>query len=72
VRSMNCAESTLIEIGSMWPKEKKRQSEVRESKPLDREIEEDILTRNMDRGQLSKWKNPPMDALDHFAGKKER
>jgi hypothetical protein len=26
----------------------------------------------MDRGQFSKWKNPPMNAFEHFAGKKER
>jgi hypothetical protein len=38
---------------------------------LDEEIEDDILARKTDRGQLSKWKNPPMDALDHLAGNKE-
>jgi hypothetical protein len=38
---------------------------------LDGEIEEDRSTRKMDRGQLNKWKNPPMDALEHLAGKKE-
>jgi hypothetical protein len=69
---VNCAEDKLTEIGSKWPKEKKRRSEVRESKSLDGEIEEDRSTRKMDRGQLSKWKNPPMDALEHLAGKKER
>jgi hypothetical protein len=34
--------------------------------------QEDRSTRKMDRGQLNKWKNPPMDALEHLAGKKER
>jgi hypothetical protein len=65
-------EDKLTEIGSKWPKEKKRRSEVRESKSLDEEIEEDISTRKMDHGQLSKRKNPPMDSLEHLAGKKER
>jgi hypothetical protein len=39
---------------------------------LDEEIKEDISARNMDHGQLSKWKNPPMDALEHLTRKKER
>jgi hypothetical protein len=26
----------------------------------------------MDRGKISEWKNPQMDALEHLAGKKER
>jgi hypothetical protein len=39
---------------------------------LNEKIKDDRSTRNMDRGQLSKRKNPPMDALEHLAGKKER
>jgi hypothetical protein len=39
---------------------------------LDEEIEEDRSARKMDRGQLSKQKNPPIDALEHLVGKKER
>jgi hypothetical protein len=41
-------------------------------KSLDEEIEDDRSTRKMDRGQLSKWKNPPLDALEHRARRKER
>jgi hypothetical protein len=69
---VNSAEDKLTEIGSKWPKEKKIRSEVRESKSLDREIEEDRSVRKMDRGQLSKQKKPQMDVLDHLIGKKER
>jgi hypothetical protein len=39
---------------------------------LDEEIEEYKSTRKMDCGQLSKWKNPLVDALEHLMGKKER
>jgi hypothetical protein len=39
---------------------------------LDKEIKEYRSVRNMDHGKLSKWKNPPVDALEHLAGKKER
>jgi hypothetical protein len=39
---------------------------------LEEKIEEDRSTRNMDRGQLSKWKKTPTDALEHLVGKKER
>jgi hypothetical protein len=42
---------------------------VREDNLLD---EENRYTRKMDRGKLSKWKNPPMDDLEHLAGKIER
>jgi hypothetical protein len=62
----------LTEIRSKWLKKKKRRSEVRENKSLDEKIEENRSTRKMDRGQLSKWKNPPIDALEHLVGKKER
>jgi hypothetical protein len=53
-------------------KEKKRWSEVKKSKPLDEEIEEDRPARKTDHGKISKRKNPSVDALDHLAGKKER
>jgi hypothetical protein len=43
-------ENKLSEIGSKWPKEKKRRSEVRESKSLDGEIKEDRSARKMDHG----------------------
>jgi hypothetical protein len=39
---------------------------------LDGDIEEDKSTRKMDHGQINKWKNPPMDALEHLTGNKER
>jgi hypothetical protein len=69
---VNYVEDKLTEIGSKWPKEKKRRREVRERKSLDREIKEDRSTMNMDHGQLHKKKNPPMDALEHLAREKER
>jgi hypothetical protein len=69
---VNCAEDKFIEIGLKWPKEQKRRSEVRQRKSLDGEIEEDTLARKMDRGQLEKKKNPPMDSLEHLVGKKKR
>jgi hypothetical protein len=62
----------LTEIGSKWLKKQKRRSEVRESESLNEKTEEDRSTRKMDRGQLNKWKNPPIDALEHLVGKKER
>jgi hypothetical protein len=39
---------------------------------LDEEIKDDISTRNMDHGKLNKHKNPPLDALEHHARRKER
>jgi hypothetical protein len=39
---------------------------------LDEETEDDRSTRKMDHGQLSKRKNPPLDALEHRARRKER
>ena len=69
--STNFTERTLIEIGSKWSKKQKRWSKVRESKLLDGEIKEDRSPRNMDRGQLSKRKKPPIDALDHLMGKND-
>jgi hypothetical protein len=38
---------------------------------LDEEIEDDRSARNKDRGQLNKWKNPPLDALQHCVRRKE-
>ena len=46
--------------------------EVREIKTLDEEIEDEISIRTMDHGQLSKQKNPSLDALEHRARRKER
>jgi len=71
-RSANCVEGTLTEIGSKWLKKQKRRSEARENKSLDEKIEENRLAKKIDRGQLSKRKNPPIDALEHLAGKMER
>ena len=45
---------------------------MRKCKILDEEIKDDRSTRNMDGGKLSKRKNPPLDALEHRARKKER
>jgi hypothetical protein len=39
---------------------------------LDEENKDDISARNMDLGQLSKWKNPSLDALEHHVRRKER
>jgi hypothetical protein len=39
---------------------------------LDEEIEDDKPVRKKDRGQLNKWKNPPLDALEHRLKRKER
>jgi hypothetical protein len=69
---VNCAEGRLTEIRSKWLKKQKRWSEVRERKSLDEEIEEDRSARKVDRGQLSKRKNPPIDALENLTGRKER
>jgi hypothetical protein len=71
-RSANCAEGTLTEIGSKWLKKKKRRSESRENKSLDKKIKENRSTRKIDLGKLSKRKTPPIDALEHLVGKMER
>jgi hypothetical protein len=49
VQSANFTEDKLTEIGSKWPKEQKRRSEVTESKSLDGDIKEDRSARNMYR-----------------------
>jgi hypothetical protein len=62
----------LTEIGSKRSKKKKRLSEVRESKPLNKEIEDDRSTRKMNHGQLSKRNKMSTSALEHLTKKKER
>jgi hypothetical protein len=62
----------LTENGSRWSKKQKRRSEARESKSLDKKIEEKISARKMDRGQVNKLKKASMNCLEHLAGKKER
>jgi hypothetical protein len=39
---------------------------------LDEEIGDDKSARKKDRGHVSKWKKPPLDALEHRARRKER
>jgi hypothetical protein len=39
---------------------------------FDEEIKDNRLVRKKDREQLSKWKNQPLDALEHCARRKER
>jgi hypothetical protein len=56
-KNANCAEDTVIDIGSKREKEKKRKSEVKGSKSMDKEIKDDRSTRKMDHGKLSKRKN---------------
>jgi hypothetical protein len=51
-------------------KEQKRWSEARESKSLEKEIENDKSARKKDCGQLNKRKNPPLDALENRTKKK--
>jgi hypothetical protein len=68
-RSTNCAEGTVTENGSKWSKKQKRRSEVRENESLNEKIEEDRLARKMDRGQLSKRKNPPTGCFGAPHGK---
>jgi hypothetical protein len=58
----------LTEIGSKWLKKQKIWSGVKEGNPLDEEIEEEILVRKVDRGKISRQKNPPVDALEHLMG----
>jgi hypothetical protein len=62
----------LTEIGSKWSKKKKRLNEVRESKPLNKEIEDDRSARKMDHGQLSKRKKMSTSDLENLTKKKER
>jgi hypothetical protein len=58
--------------GSKREKEQERWSELQKSKSLDEEIEDDRSTRERHRGRLRKWENPPLDALEHRARRKER
>jgi hypothetical protein len=39
---------------------------------MEEEIKDDISVRKMDRGQLRKWKKPPLDALEHRTRRKGR
>jgi hypothetical protein len=39
---------------------------------LDEEIEDGRSARKMDCGQFNKWKNLPLDALEHPMRRKER
>jgi hypothetical protein len=39
---------------------------------LDEKTEDERKERKMDQGQLSKWKNLSLDALEHHTGIKER
>jgi hypothetical protein len=39
---------------------------------LYKEIKEDKSTGKTNHGKLSKRKNPPVDSLEHLAGRKER
>jgi hypothetical protein len=69
---VNFAEDIVTVTRSKLEKEHKIWNEVRKCKPLDEEIEYDISARKMDQGKISKWKNPPLDALEHHARRKER
>jgi hypothetical protein len=51
-------------------REEKAERSLRK-KSLDEEIEDDRSTRKKDRGKLSKNKKPPLDALEHYARRKE-
>jgi hypothetical protein len=69
---VNYAEDIVTITGSKCEKEKKRQSEVKGSRSLDDEIEDNRSSRKKDRGQLSKWKNPPLDALEQYARRRDQ
>jgi hypothetical protein len=69
---VNCVEDTLTKIRSKWLAKQNRRNEVREDDSLNEKTEEDISTRKRDRGQINKWKNPPIDVLENLAGKKDR
>ena len=64
-------EGTQTEEGLKWLKKKKRRNEVRKRKSLKEKIKEDKASKNMDRGQLSKWKKTPTDNLEHLGEKEE-
>jgi hypothetical protein len=55
-----------------WVEVRKIAEKMEQIKPLDEEIEDDRSSRKKDRGQLSKWKNPSLDALEHCVRRKER
>jgi hypothetical protein len=62
----------VSDTGSKQVKEKKRQREVRGRNSLDDNIKDDISTKKKDHGKLNKRKKTPVDALEHFVGKKKR
>jgi hypothetical protein len=68
---VNYVEDTLTEIRSKWLEKQKRRSEGQEDELLDKKTKENRSARKIDRGQLSKRKNPPIDSLEHLTGKKE-
>jgi hypothetical protein len=68
-RNVNCVKGRLTETRLKWLKKQKRWSKVREIKSFDEDIKEDRSTRKADRGQLNKWKNPLVYALENLAGK---
>jgi hypothetical protein len=39
---------------------------------LNEEMEDERSTRKKDRGQLNKWKKPPLAAWEHHTRRKER
>jgi hypothetical protein len=70
-KSMKCAKDTQTEEGSKWLKKHKRRNEVKESKSLKEKIKEDKETKNIDRGQVRKWKKTLMVSLENLTEKKE-
>jgi hypothetical protein len=58
-------------MGRSGQRRRKRRKR-KEKLALEEKTKEDRSTRKMDRGQLSKRKNPPTDALEHLVEKKER
>jgi hypothetical protein len=54
-----------------WVEVRKREENMERSK-RDEENKDERPTRKKDRGQLSKRKNSPLDALEHRARRKER
>jgi hypothetical protein len=68
---VNCTEDIMTVTRLKRVEEKKRWSEVRERKSFDEEIEDDISTRKIDRGQLSNKKKIPLDSLENHMERKE-
>jgi hypothetical protein len=53
-------------------KRAEKAEKVRESNPLDKEIEDGRSARKKDHVQLRKWRKIPLDALKHRVRRKER